>query len=273
MSRIIAVILKFYWTFVIFSVRITTANIGKDKMYRHIKSYELRYTDVDAYDNLKLSSLLSFVEESACLSADELGFGYEALNKKNLGFIIVNNYIKLKRNIKLGEVITIHTWPLKPRLLIFFRDSEIYVGNEKVGVVSARWCMINKDTFVIEPWSVFSDKDTIEYNTERSVNFSSWKIPEISGGKIVYSKRMAYSDYDHNYHVNNTKYADFLMDAFSVDELYGKYPESVQITYVKQCKENEVLDIIRKDLDGYILTEGREDGELRVQMRIKLNDV
>ena len=46
-------------------------------MYRHIKSYELRYTDVDAFDNLKLSSLLSFLEESACLSADELGFGYD----------------------------------------------------------------------------------------------------------------------------------------------------------------------------------------------------
>ena len=45
-------------------------------MYKNIKKYELRYTDVDAYDNLKLSSLLSFLEESACLSADELGFGY-----------------------------------------------------------------------------------------------------------------------------------------------------------------------------------------------------
>ena len=53
-------------------------------MYRHIKSFELRYTDVDAYDNLKLSSLLSFLEESACLSADELGFGYADVAPKHL---------------------------------------------------------------------------------------------------------------------------------------------------------------------------------------------
>ena len=69
-------------------------------MYRHKKDYELRYTDVDAYDNLKLSSLLSFLEESACLSADELGFGYKDIAPKHFGFIIANWYIKLERNIK-----------------------------------------------------------------------------------------------------------------------------------------------------------------------------
>lgn len=243
-------------------------------MYRHIKSYELRYTDVDAYDNLKLSSLLSFIEESACLSADELGFGYDALNKKKLGFIIVNTYIKLERNIRLGEVITIHTWPLRPRLMIFLRDSEIYVGDEKVGVVSARWCMVNIETFAIVPASAFfGENDKTEYNIERSINFSAWKIPEISDGKYSFSKKITYSDYDHYFHANNTKYADFLMDAFSVEELKNKTLESVQITYVKQCKENDVLDIIRKDEDSYVQIEGRVNGELRVQMRIKFNDV
>ena len=62
-------------------------------MYRNIKNYELRYTDVDAYDNLKLSALLSFMEESACRSADELGFGYDDITPHNIGFIIANWYI------------------------------------------------------------------------------------------------------------------------------------------------------------------------------------
>ena len=74
-------------------------------MYRHIKSFELRYTDVDAYDNLKLSSLLSFLEESACLSADELGLGNADVAPKHLGFVIVNWYIELNRNIKYGYVL------------------------------------------------------------------------------------------------------------------------------------------------------------------------
>ena len=44
-------------------------------MYRHIKNYEIRYMDTDAFDNIKLSALLGILQESSCLSADELGFG------------------------------------------------------------------------------------------------------------------------------------------------------------------------------------------------------
>ena len=100
-------------------------------MYRHIKSYELRYTDVDAFDNLKLSSLLSFLEESACLSADELGFGYDDIAPSNLGFVVVNWYIELNRAVKLGEILTVHTWPIKPKMLIFLRDFELFLRRRK----------------------------------------------------------------------------------------------------------------------------------------------
>lgn len=243
-------------------------------MYRHIKSYELKYTDVDAYDNLKLSSLLSFLEESACLSADELGFGYNDIAPKHFGFIIVNWYVELKRSMKLGEVITVHTWPIKPKHLIFLRDFEIYCGEEKVGVGTARWCMINADTFAMLPVSAYFGEGAFDnYNTERSVNFSAWKIPIAACGETKYSKVISYSDYDHYFHVNNTKYADFLMDAFTVDELNGKIISSVQITYVKQCKESEKIDIIKEQTDGGYLLEGRVEGDLRVQMRIKFNGV
>ena len=243
-------------------------------MYRHIKEYQLRYTDVDAYDNLKLSSLLSFLEESACLSADELGFGYDAVAPKHFGFIVVNWFIKLNRSIKLGDVLTVHTWPLKPSRLIFLRDYELYCGEDKVGVCSARWCMIDTDKFMPVPVSAFFSANFFDdYNTERSIEFNDWKIPAILSGETVYSKVVTFSDYDHYFHVNNTKYADFMFDVFSVEELRGKSLNSVQITYVKQCKEGEQISFSKDEKDGFYLVEGKVDGELRVQMRIKFNDV
>ena len=243
-------------------------------MYRNIKNYELRYTDVDAYDNLKLSALLSFMEESACRSADELGFGYDDITPHNIGFVIANWYIKLFRSVRLGEVLTVHTWPLKPGRLIFIRDFELFVGNEKVGVATSRWCMINTQTFAMLPVTAyFKDGDFNNYNTERSIEYSAWKIPAIDGGEKIYSKIITYSDYDHYFHANNTKYADFLMDVFTVKELEGKSIGSVQITYVKQCKEGERVDFIRKRGNDEVLVEGKVDGELRVQMRITFNGV
>lgn len=239
-------------------------------MYRNIKTYELRYTDVDMYDNLKISTLLSLLEESACKSADELGFGYDNLKNKNLGFIIVNYHIELSRNIKLGESITIHTWPLKPRLTVFLRDSEIYVGEEKVGVATARWFMISTKTFSPVPSSVFfNQSDFYGYNTQRSIEFNFWKIPQCTSDKVIYSKTIKYSDYDHYFHVNNTKYADYLFDVFSVDFFNNKYISVVDIAYIRQCNEGDTIDFIKDEYETYYLVEGRVKGELRVQMKVE----
>ena len=243
-------------------------------MYRHIKEYEIKFTDCDPYDVLKPSSLLSFLEESACLSADELGFGYGAVAPKNLGFIIVNSYVELARPLKLGEVLELHTWPLRPKNVIFFRDYELYVKGEKVGAATTRWCMIDTRTFRMMPTSVFfTDSDFSGYNTERSIDFNTWKIPALADGELAYSKKVSYSDYDHYFHVNNTKYADFMTDTFSVDELENKFIKKLQITYVKQCKIGEVIDLFKK-LDGNTyLIEGRVDGEVRVQFKVELDGI
>ena len=111
------------------------------------------------------------------------------------------------------------------------------------------------------------------YNTERSIDFRNWKIPVISAGEAVYSKKVRFSDYDHYFHVNNTKYADFMLDVFSAEELKNTLLSSVQITYVKQCKEGEEIIFSKEKNDGFYLIEGKVNDELRVQMRIELNDV
>lgn len=239
------------------------------KLYRHSKQYEIRYTDVDFSDNLKLSALLSLMEESACLSADELGFGYSVLLPKKIGFVIANWYIDLFRPIRLGEVLTVDTWPIKPKKLIVLRDFELYVGGEKVGVATSRWCLVDLENYAMLPSSSAFPSE-LQYNDFRSVEVTNFKIPEISEKEIKYSKVVSYSDYDHNNHVNNTKYADFLLDAFSVDELKNKSVSAVRITYVKQSKFGDTIDIYRqKQEDGSWIIEGRVGGELRVQASVK----
>lgn len=236
-------------------------------MYLHKKDYEIRYTDVDFKDELKLSALLAMSEQSACLSADELDFGYAVLAPKNYGFILSGWYLQLFRPIRLGEVLTVHTWPVKPRKLIVMRDFEYFVGGEKVGVATSRWCIVSLTDFSLLPSEAVFGNDAREYNPNRSVEFNGWKIPAADGA-AVYEKTVTYSDYDHYHHVNNTKYADFLMDVYSPQDLADKTIASAQIMYVKQCKygENICFSLCRgEDCD---IVCGTVDGELRVQMRI-----
>ncbi len=241
-------------------------------MYRFIKDFSLKYTDTDFNDNLKLSALCEMLEEAACLSAEELGFGYSVLQPKGYGFILANWYIELFRPVKLGEILTVHTWPLKPKKLIVLRDFEFYVGSEKVGVGTSRWCLVNLSDFSMLPASAVFSEGAV-YNDFRSVDIANFKIASIGCAEPSYSKIVSYSDYDHYYHVNNTKYADFLLDAFSVEEMKGKSISKVRINYVKQSKFGDVLTVFKqRQSDGSWVVEAKACGELRTQMQVEFND-
>ncbi len=238
-------------------------------MYKNIHTYDIRYTDVDFKDELKLSSLMSLLEESACYSADELGFGYADISPRGIGFILANWYIEIYRPIKLGEILTVHTWPMKPQRTIFLREFEVYSGQERVCAATTRWCMVDLETFSILPTSAFFENDQREYNDFRALDFNSWRLPAMAEGVKKYEKVVTFSDYDHYNHVNNTKYADLCLDTFSVEELADLSVESVQITYVKQCKYGEKIDFYRKDDAGYSYIEGRVGDEARVRFKVK----
>ncbi len=239
-------------------------------MYLHKKDYEIRFTDVDFNDNIKLSSLLAILEESACLSAEELGFGYTVLKPKNIGFILVNWYVELYRPLTIGDILTVYTWPIEPKKLTVFRDFELFVNGEKVGVATSRWCLVDLATFSMLPSKV-AFGNGILYNDFRSVEFNGWKIPACElKEKPDYVKYVSYSDYDHYNHVNNTKYGDLLLDAFTPEELAGKALSSAQVTYVKQCKYGEKLEFFKMSADdGYYIIEGCVDGKTRIQLKVK----
>ena len=241
-------------------------------MYCHKKDYEIRYTDVDFEDSLKLSSLLGIMEESACLSAEELGFGYSVLQPKHYGFILVNWYVELFRPLRLGDIVRIHTWPIKPKKLIVFRDFELYVGDEKVGVATSRWCLVDLNSFTMLPASLACDEN-IKYNDFRSVDGVNLKIPDTVSSEACYKKVISYSDCDHYNHANNTKYADLLLDAFTLGELSGKWISSVKITYTKQCKCGDKFEVSKnQQSDGSWVVLGSVEGEARVSMQVRLND-
>lgn len=238
-------------------------------MYCHSKDYAFRYSDADFQDIIRPASFLAVMQESACLSADELGFGYKDLQPKNIGFILSNWYVELYRPVNYDDVLTVHTWPIKPKHLIVMRDFELFVGDEKVGVGTSRWCLVDLATFTMLPAStIFSDVN-IEYNDFRSTQFNSWKIPRALGGQNTYEKIISYSDHDHYNHANNTKYADFLMDAFSVDEIKGKWVKQFRVSYIKQCKCGEKLQFYRLQLDDESwVVECRAGEELRAQLYV-----
>lgn len=243
-------------------------------VYANIQRYALRYSEFDYKDEMRPSALLGITQESACASADELGFGYDDLKPRDLGFIIVGTYCKLRRPVRLGEQVEVETWPLPPRLVFFERDYRVRVGDEEVASVASRWCLVDLKTFsLLRPEHLGAAHERCPYRDDRAAEPPSWKIPRIRAGREVYRMNVANSHCDHYFHANNARYADFFFDCFSMAELSAKRVTAFQISYEKQAKEGTELSLWREDLPDGALCEIRCGDETLSRFRVWFDEV
>ena len=243
------------------------------KPYKYIQEFKIKYCDCDFKDELKPSTTLALMEEVACASADELGFGYQYLKPKGIAFMVSNIVCEFYQPMKLGEIITFKTWPLVPSYATFGREyqacgkcDEIYMN------ASSRWCAIDVQTGKLLSSKFLDNQDYSTYNTARALPVSHWKIPafSIAESELKFTLCIANSEYDHNMHVNNTKYVDYCFNCISVSELSTRSLRRFIISYLKQCKEGEIISFYRKkaDEEHYYVQGVNEKEEIVVQCEI-----
>ncbi len=239
--------------------------------YAYTKTYDLRYSDFDFKDELAPVALLQLLQEAACRSADELGFGYDDLRPRGLGFIIVNSYVEFARPIVLGDNITVETWPLPPRHVVFDRAYRVTVKGEEVAAAISRWCLVDLKTFtMLTPEHLNEAHELCPYRAEFTAKLPPSKIPHAT--REVCRMRVGVSRCDHYLHANNTRYAEFFADCFTMEELAARKIRAFQIVYSKQAKEGEELVLYRDDLQDCTVCEARVRGEVTTQFRVWFAD-
>ena len=242
--------------------------------YCHKKLFDVGFCDVDFKDELKPSYALACFEEAACTSAEELGFGYSYLKPLGYAFMVTEVRCEFLRPIKLNEKIAVKTWPQPPSYVIFGREYVMEsVEGEKLINASSKWCLFDLEKGKLLPSKVLPPPNGWEYNADSALSVQG-KIPRLKmeEGELRFSLTIANSECDHNMHVNNTKYADYCFNCFSMQELSDATMKSFAISYIKQCKEGEMLRFYRKESEkGTFLVSGfNEAGEIVVCSQIQL---
>src|SRR5690625_5238035 len=181
------------------------------------KKYHIDWRDIDFKKELKLSMLFSYFQEASSDASEELGYSIDRLEKEfGVTWVLMKMRVDITRHPKLGETITIETWPLEPGRLSYDRD---FLVKDSEGNVSIK---------VITTWNIMNLKErriergqnvTISYPTiikERAIDAKMKELKATDSLDTVYTKMIGYSGVDFNGRLNNARYVDLVMDAFPV---------------------------------------------------------
>ncbi|WP_096273919.1 acyl-[acyl-carrier-protein] thioesterase [Paucisalibacillus globulus] len=250
-----------------------------ERLTKYKKNYHIDLNDVDFKKELKLSSLFGYFQDVANLAAENLGVGINQLVENyGVAFVLMRIRIDIIRNLEFDEEITIETWPLKPGKLEFERDYIVYdQSGEAIARAVSVWVIMDLKRRRLKR----SEAINLEYPeliTEKAIDVDLGKLKASENLETVYHKTIGYSDIDFNGHLNNSRYVDFIMDCFPLEEHQNYYTSSIEVNYLNEALPGDTL-ILRKDVsqleDNLVYVEGirAEDDKtvFRSQVRIEKN--
>ena len=214
--------------------------------------YTILSSDTDVNRRLRLSRLVTMLQEAAIAHTTALGMGREKTLDRGLLWIVTLQQAKIHRLPEYDETIRLRSWPGKMLHLLFPRYDRIEDsrGNPLVEA-SALWALMDQTTRrVVFPETVGVKIRGVHTGKELPLPAAP-KLPQSDQGK---SFSVPYSFADLNGHMNNTRYFDLAEDCMP-PTLREKRIVSIATEYSREARiGDEILLCSEQNGNAFLLS-------------------
>ncbi|MBO5106551.1 MAG: hypothetical protein J6C29_06605 [Clostridia bacterium] len=219
----------------------------------YVKSFSLRTSDFDCYRKITPASVLDLFQTVAGEHAAELGCGFDDLFARKLLWVLVRTKYQVIRQPEMYQTVRVKTWPLAPSRIGFQRE---YLMEDENGNAlikgSSDWVVIHSEQRKIV--SAADIYPNIELLTEKNFEEKLKKLPNFEADEDGFLICPGFSQLDMNGHVNNTKYANFALDAINPSE--QKEIISFQMDYRHEVQKGDNIKVYTKKEGNTALAKG-----------------
>ncbi len=231
------------------------------------KDYRLRTGDFDRYRRLHPTAVLDLFQDIGGLQAEMMGIGYDAMAAQDVFWAVVRTAYQVEHTPAEHEVVKVSTWPHSPSRFSFQRDYALRSTDGSLLVRgTSEWVLMDMNTR-----SLTSVLDyyhgSLDFLDERMFAKKLRKIRDFTEEDSGLSITPRYSDVDQNGHVNNARYASFVLDA--LDPSAAGSIASFQIDFRHEVIEGTPLVVFTQVEGKDIQAKGLDSsGEIKFACKI-----
>ncbi len=205
-------------------------------------SVKIPQFDCDAAGRLKLSAALRYIQQASTGHLDSLGLTHSLLYNENIIFVLVSLALKAHRLPSAREEIEIRTCPAAQNGVQMIRETLIVSPEGELLIeCQAAWAMIDPFTRRLLKPSCFKYQLPQLREWHPFQDPSKVRLSEAKNEVCLWPVR--YSHLDLNGHLNNTVYADIVMDSLPIETALGQIVSELRLRYKKEVKYGDVLSL------------------------------
>jgi medium-chain acyl-[acyl-carrier-protein] hydrolase len=190
---------------------------------RLCKTYRVRPNEAGAHGRAKLVAILDYLQDAASEHAAKLGVSLARLQQKHMTWVLVRQWLRMRRLPEQGSRIILETWPAGPRQLYALREFQLRdETGEPLGEACTSWLLIDIPTK--RPLRL--DKHLPHYPCEPELQFGAGPSspPQLEHSELSKHFDVRFQDMDINRHVNNTTYVEMALETVPDQILSGFMP-------------------------------------------------
>jgi medium-chain acyl-[acyl-carrier-protein] hydrolase len=168
--------------------------------------------DADAFGLLAPAALAGYLQEAAGRSADSLGFGMSHLNERGLAWVLARQRVVLDTPVRVGDSLTVETWPSGLDRLSALRDFRLRRGGVEVGRALTSWLVMELATRrPRRPDRILPTERHAQ--TEHVMPLPAAPIPALPTPALERRFQVRFADIDAVRHVTNSSYIGWALEA------------------------------------------------------------
>ena len=209
------------------------------------KTFDVMDSHCDFHRDTKISEILNQFQDVATVHAGLLNCSFDAMRARGYFWVLSRVSMDILHAPRAGEKVLVRTFPEKPLPLQCYRCYTMAseTGERLVNGYSM-WCALDLKRNRLTPIRNISLLDPENFET-RDFDAALDKILE-EPGEEVYTKIVRATDLDANIHMNNTRYADVILDAFPLEYLNTHRVSHLQINYLSQARAGDSIRVRKK---------------------------
>lgn len=203
--------------------------------------YDVNTTLLTPQKKLGLFGLLNLLQDTAWIHATHLGHGYEDMIRDETAWVLTRQKLVMNHWPQWRDQIELITWIRPVTGMIAIRDFEIHLGGKKIGECSTQWLILDLKTR--RPAEKSLKLSPAEFRQDAPPIVEASKISLQKDLKEFAQFHVRNSDLDLNGHVNNTRYAQWILDSLPEHKLREYRLEEYEVNFISETKSGDLITI------------------------------
>lgn len=234
---------------------------------KYQENYNVKFHDTDVNEVISASNILKLMQETSMRHMKARKPSYEELLSDKKAFILSNIRLEIYNPIYAYEDVEVKTWACPSRGFSFLRSYSIERNGETMAEANTTWALVSTEARRLYK---VTDVDLSNYDTEEHLTLENplrIRIPAEAQLSLIGEYTVRYTDTDLNGHMNNTNYADMLVNCMANPEKIRI--KSIAISFLSDIKRGESVKIYTVKTDGkHYFRSVKEDGSTNIEAEI-----